>query len=27
VCNPRGYHQASGWSEDTGWDPEKVVEV
>jgi len=27
VCNPRGYHQISGWSEDTGWDPEKVVEV
>jgi len=27
VCNPRGYHQASGWSEDTGWDPEKVVEL
>ena len=27
VCNPRGYHQPSGWSEDTGWDPEKVVEV
>lgn len=27
VCNPRGYHQTSGWSEDTGWDPEKVVEV
>ena len=27
VCNPRGYHQTSGWCEDTGWDPEKVVEV
>jgi len=27
VCNPRGYHQTNGWSEDTGWDPEKVVEV
>lgn len=27
VCNPRGYHQTAGWSEDTGWDPEKVVEV
>lgn len=27
VCNPRGYHQEYGWSEDTGWDPEKVVEV
>ncbi len=27
LCNPRGYHQEQGWSEDTGWDPEKVVEV
>ncbi len=27
VCNPRGYHQEYGFSEDTGWDPEKVVEV
>jgi len=28
LCNPRGYHQeGSNWSEDTGWDPEKVVEV
>jgi Icc-related predicted phosphoesterase len=27
VCNPRGYHQPSGWSEDTGWDPEFIVEV
>ena len=26
-CNPRGYHQEYGFSEDTGWDPEKVVEV
>ena len=27
VCNPRGYEQIGGWSEDTGWDPNKVVEV
>lgn len=27
VCNPRGYEQINGWSEDTGWDPNKVVEV
>ncbi len=27
VCNPRGYHQNSGWSEETNWDPLKVVEV
>jgi DNA repair exonuclease SbcCD nuclease subunit len=27
VCNPRGYHQDNGWSEDTGWDPNKIVEV
>lgn len=27
VCNPRGYQQSYGWSEDTGWDPMKVVEV
>jgi predicted phosphodiesterase len=26
VCNPRGYEN-DGYSEDTGWDPEKVVEV
>lgn len=26
VCNPRGYH-SGGYSEDTGWDPNKVVEV
>ena len=26
VCNPRGY-EADGYSEDTGWDPEKVIEV
>ncbi len=27
VCNPRGYHQTYGWSEDTGWDQNKIVEV
>ncbi len=27
VCNPRGYHQDYGWSEDTGWNPEMIVEV
>jgi len=27
VCNPRGYHQLFGRSEDTGWDPELIVEV
>ena len=26
VCNPRGYENGS-YSEDTGWDPEKVIEV
>jgi Icc-related predicted phosphoesterase len=27
VCNPRGYEQENGYSEGTGWNPEKVVEV
>ena len=27
VCNPRGYRQRSGWSEDTGWDEELVIEI
>jgi DNA repair exonuclease SbcCD nuclease subunit len=27
VCNPRGYEQATGWSEDTGWDPNKTIEL
>jgi predicted phosphodiesterase len=27
VCNPRGYEQEYGFTEDTGWNPEKVVEV
>jgi Icc-related predicted phosphoesterase len=27
VCNPRGYEQSSGWSEDTGWNPELVIEI
>ena len=27
VCNPRGYEQPYGYSEFTGWDPEKVVEI
>ena len=27
VCNPRGYHQEQGWSEDTGWDPNFTVEI
>ena len=27
VCNPRGYEQDFGYSENTGWDCEKVVEV
>lgn len=26
VCNPRGYEN-DGYNEDTGWDPEKVIEV
>jgi Icc-related predicted phosphoesterase len=26
VCNPRGY-QSAGYSEDTGWDPDKIVEI
>ena len=26
VCNPRGY-ESDGYSEDTGWDPTKIVEV
>lgn len=26
VCNPRGY-EADGYSEQTGWDPTKIVEV
>lgn len=26
VCNPRGY-QTLQYSEDTGWDPEKIIEV
>jgi Icc-related predicted phosphoesterase len=26
VCNPRGY-EGDGYSEDTGWNPEKVIEV
>jgi hypothetical protein len=26
VCNPRGY-QSPGYSEDTGWDPIKVIEI
>jgi Icc-related predicted phosphoesterase len=26
VCNPRGYETAS-YSEDTGWDPNKIIEV
>jgi DNA repair exonuclease SbcCD nuclease subunit len=27
LCNPRGYRQQNNWSEDTGWDPTKVIEV
>lgn len=27
VCNPRGYEQENGWSEDTGWNPNLVLEV
>lgn len=28
VCNPRGYHQDDrGWGEDTGWNPNIVLEV
>lgn len=27
VCNPRGYHQTNGWSEDTGWNPGLTVEI
>lgn len=26
ICNPRGY-ESSGWIEQTGWDPNKIVEV
>lgn len=26
VCNPRGYHQ-HGYGEDTGWDPNLIVEI
>jgi len=26
VCNPRGYH-SGGYSEDTGWNPNMIVEV
>ena len=26
VCNPRGY-QTAGFSEDTGWDPNKIIEI
>lgn len=26
VCNPRGYETAS-YSEDSGWDPDKIVEI
>jgi predicted phosphodiesterase len=26
VCNPRGYH-SDGYSEDTGWNPNMIVEV
>jgi len=27
VCNPRGYRQTNGWSEDTGWDLNLTVEI
>ena len=29
VCNPRGYHDSSGrgWGEETGWNPNIVIEV
>lgn len=27
VCNPRGYHVRNGYLEDTGWDPEIIIEV
>lgn len=27
ICNPRGYEQASAWSEDTGWNPNLTIEV
>lgn len=27
VCNPRGYHQENGWSEDTGWSPSLCIEI
>lgn len=26
VCNPRGY-ESDGYSEDTGWDPTKILEI
>lgn len=27
VCNPRGYHQNNGWSEETGWNPNLNLEI
>jgi predicted phosphodiesterase len=27
VCNPRGYRQETGWSEDTGWDVNFTVDI
>lgn len=29
VCNPRGYHDDSGrgWGEETGWNPDMIVEI
>jgi predicted phosphodiesterase len=27
VCNPRGYQNGRGWGEDTGWNPNIVLEV
>ena len=27
VCNPRGYRQDFGWSEDTGWNPNLIIEI
>jgi predicted phosphodiesterase len=27
ICNPRGYRQEHGWSEDTGWNENLTVEI
>lgn len=27
ICNPRGYQDESGYSEDTGWNPDLIIEI